>query len=432
MQVTPWGRLSAMPHKILRLSTPESVDGQLKQPTPVIARGMGRSYGDVALQPAGVVLDMRGLDHLVSLDRDRGVLIVEAGATLTSIQSVIVPQGWSLPVLPGTGFVTVGGAIACDVHGKNHHVAGSFGNHIRAIELARSDTGRLWCSREVGARLFHATIGGLGLTGVVVRAELSLVPTAGPWVEAQNIAFAGVGEFLALSAESAEGFEHTVAWVDCVGSRAGRGIFERGRGIESSGSPAPAYRRSVTWTPPVSLVNSLTLRPFNSLYYGIKSRRRGLRKISTTTFLHPLDAVSGWNRLYGPRGFYQYQCVIPPVHQLDGINALLREVARSGAGSMLAVLKTFGDRAAEGVISFPRVGTTLALDFPNRGSGLLRLFERLDAIVAEAGGAIYPAKDARMSSAMFQSGFPRWRELLALRDPAMGSMFARRVLDVGA
>ena len=426
-----WGRLEAAPHHVVELTDAATLPAQLQSRRPGIAYGQGRSYGDVCLNPGGTLWRLGALDHFLSWDPARGVLCCEGGALLQDIQRTLLPQGWLLPVTPGTQLVSLGGAIANDVHGKNHHGFGSFGDHVLRLWLARSDGTVLECSRALQPQCFSATVGGLGLTGVIMRAELQLRPVSGPWLETHTQPFRGLDEFFALADGSEPDWEHSVAWIDCLTqSRGGlRGIFLRANPSTAQSGPRPAKGlRRLPVTPPLSLVNALTLRPFNAAYYRLQCHRAGSARQHYETFFYPLDGLQDWNRMYGPRGFYQYQSVVPPAVAREATEAMLQAIARSGEGSFLAVLKTFGSRSSPGLLSFARPGTTLALDFPNRGERTARLFERLDAIVREAGGALYPAKDARMPRALFEAGYPRLNEFLQWRDPGMSSALSRRLM----
>ncbi len=400
-----------------------------------LPRGNGRSYGDSCLTPGGTLLHTRRLDRFIAFDPASGLLDCEAGVLLDEIIELVLPQGWFLPVTPGTRYVTVGGAIANDVHGKNHHRTGSFGDHVLAFDLLRSDGSRTTCTPSGGDDdLFAATIGGLGLTGVITRATLRLRRVPGPWMEVENIRFDSLEEFFALSRESAYSHEYAVAWIDCLarGSSRGRGHFTRADHASAlGGGPGALVQRqlSMPLTPPVSLVNRLTLRPFNQLYYWRQPVRRRRSRSHLLPFFYPLDGIRHWNRMYGPRGFLQYQCVIPPSEAAAGIAALLEEIARSGHGSFLAVLKEFGHRSSSGMLSFPRPGTTLALDFPHTGDAVLRLLDRLDRVVDDAGGAVYAAKDARMSASSFRRAYPRLDAFRKHLDPRLISGFWRRVME---
>ncbi|HEX8664654.1 MAG TPA: FAD-binding oxidoreductase [Beijerinckiaceae bacterium] len=432
-----WGRTRTARHRVARPASPAALLAVLREEAgPVLAHGCGRSYGDVALNPDGLLVDCRGLDRLIAFDRESGRLTCEAGVRLADILAVLCHPdtgggGFFLPVSPGTRFVTVGGAIANDVHGKNHHVAGTFGAHVESFDLARSDGRVLRCSAEENPELFAATIGGLGLTGIILRATFRLRRVEGLAVEAEDIRFGRLDEFFALSVESDGAWEYTAAWIDgfAKGAALGRGIFSRARHAPGQGAPPPARepRLSVPLTPPVSAVTRRSARLFNTLY-GSRLSRSGIarRSGSYEGVLYPLDAVGAWNRLYGPRGFFQFQAVVPKAEARDAVAAILREVA-AGEGATLAVLKVFGDRPSPGLLSFPMKGATLALDLPNRGEGTLRLLERLERIAVEAGGRIYPAKDAAMSPESFRRGYPAAERFRDAMDPACSSAFARRV-----
>jgi FAD/FMN-containing dehydrogenase len=397
--------------------------------------GNGRSYGDSCLNDGGVLIGLSPLDRFIAFDAETGLLQCEAGVLLADIIELTLPQGWFLPVTPGTKFVTVGGAIANDVHGKNHHRAGTFGCHVRAFELLRSDGTRLVCSPDENAGHFAATIGGLGLTGVVTRATLQLKRAGSAFLEGEQIKFGGLDEFFALSAASAASHEYVVSWIDCLGSGTslGRGLFLRANVLSASEADArkakapPVLPLAVPLTPPLSLVNGLTLRAFNAAFYNRQRAREVPKLWHYNSFHYPLDAIANWNRIYGPKGFLQYQCVVPAKDQRAVSEALLGEISRSGQGSFLVVFKVFGDVPPPGLLSFPMAGTTLALDFPIKGPSTFALMDRLDAIVVEAGGRIYPAKDARMSPDTFRRGYPKFEEFRTFVDPRLSSSFARRV-----
>jgi len=395
-----------------------------------LAYGMGRSYGDVCLNPGGTLWTMRSQDRFIAWDEAEGILTCEAGALLRDIQHLLLPRGWLLPVTPGTQLVTVGGAIANDVHGKNHHVFGSFGDQVLHLRLLRTDGEVIECGPQQHADWFSATVGGLGLTGVITQASLRLRRVQGPWIDSESIAFSGLDEFLTLADSSEADWEHTVAWIDCIGGTTPRGIFMRGNmGADGHPGRLPGSRQhTVPFVPPLSLVNRLSVRPFNAAYYHLNRLRAGRRRLHFEPFFYPLDHLREWNRMYGPRGFYQYQCVVPRRWGRDAIASLLREIADAGEGSFLAVLKTFGTREAPGMLSFAQPGVTLALDFPNRGASTRRLFERLDAVLKDAHGRLYPAKDARMPSGLFAAGYPRLQEFLRYRDPGIRSGFSQRVM----
>ncbi len=402
-----------------------------KRGEPFLPYGNGRSYGDSCLTNQGTLIDMRPLDHLISFDTQQGTLRCEAGLLLSDILKFTVPQRWFLPVTPGTCYITVGGAIANDIHGKNHHVKGSFGHHLSKFELLRSDGSRLICSPKENSDWFEATIGGLGLTGIITWVEIRMIPITNPYVDVETVRYNSLKEFFTLSKDSDGHYDYTVSWVDCLarGKNLGRGIFMRGNHNQTPlNKPIKHLNKTynLPLTPPFSLVNKWSLQLFNNLYYQ-KPRVR-LAKRHYTSFFYPLDSINNWNRLYGPKGFFQYQCVVPMKDSFEIIKAILEKIAVAKMGSFLAVLKVFGDKEPVGWLSFPREGTTLALDFPYQSKSF-ELFDCLDSIVKEAGGALYPAKDARMGSPIFKSAFPKWQQLEKYRDPKIMSAFWQRVLS---
>jgi FAD/FMN-containing dehydrogenase len=392
--------------------------------------GAGLSYGDSCLAQSGQVLHLRPLDRFISTDWEHGVLASEAGTTLEEILVLAIPRGWFLPVTPGTKYVTLGGAIANDVHGKNHHRRGTFGRHVRRLGLLRSDAGHLTCAPDRHGELFNATIGGLGLTGIIEWAEIQLVPIRTSHLRGLVQRFADLDEFYALSAELDQKHEFCVAWTDCAAPRKaiGRGVYIAGDFADEGPLEVHSRRKlNLPLTPPVSLVNVLSLRGFNAWYWHSAPRARRTVRVGYDAFFYPLDAIGNWNRIYGRKGFQQYQCVIPANEARDAVHALLKAVAASGTGSFLAVLKRCGELPSPGPLSFPRPGTTLALDFPQNECLEAGLFPRLDAIVREAGGRLYPAKDAHMSAADFRRAYGAWSRLESLRDPVLLSRFWNRV-----
>ena len=429
VNVSAWGRLDAFDHDVRAPADRLMLPAMLDASSSGLAFGMGRSYGDSCLNPGGVLWKMTGLDRFISFDDATGLLHCEAGVLLRDIQRLFIPRGWALAVVPGTQLVTVGGAIANDIHGKNHHALGSFCDHVRRLELRRTDGQAIECGPELNADWFAATVGGMGLTGVIATAQLQLRRIPGAWLQTETIPYASLDEFFVLSDASEAGWEHTVSWIDCLSKGSHRGLFMRANSVDLGSQPSPIGRsKSMPFTPPVSLVNGLSLKPFNAAYFNLNKRKTGLRTQHYEAFFHPLDNLHHWNRMYGPKGFYQYQSVVPPGVARDATGAMLHAIAESGEGSFLAVLKTFGNRRSIGMLGFPEPGATLALDFPNRGDRTLSLFKRLDAIVCEAGGRIYPAKDARMPRAVFESGYPRLPEFLPFRDPGISSAMSRRLM----
>lgn len=425
VKVSSWGRLDQHEHELRRLDHQRPVADQLKYEGRGLAFGMGRSYGDACLNPGGLLWDTRGMDRFIAFDRVSGRLRCEPGVLIRDLQRLVLASGWMLPVVPGTQLATMGGALANDVHGKNHHRAGCLGDHVKRIALARTDGAAVVCTP--GEPMFAATVGGLGLTGVITELEIQLVRAPGPWLSVEKIAYGNLAEFFHLSDQSESDWEHTVSWIDCL-SRQGRGIFMRANHVAHTRSaPSRQRGRAIPFDLPFSLVNLPSLKLFNELYY-LTNRRAQSASVHYESFFHPLDSILQWNRIYGKKGFFQYQCVVPRDGGLSAVQAMLDEIAASGSGSFLAVLKTFGAQPARGMLSFPMPGVTLALDFPNHGMKTAQLFSRLDAIVAEHHGRLYMAKDARMPKSLFESGYPRLSEFLPHRDPGISSALSRRLM----
>lgn len=427
---TSWGGWPKYSHKITAVT---HRFGSLPSAPSILPFGNGRSYGDVCLNKDGTLLATRGLDRFIDFDPATGVLECEAGSLLNEILDLTLSHGWFLPVSPGTCFVTAGGAIANDVHGKNHHRVGSFCNHVLEFELQRSDGQILNCTTRENPDWFCATAGGLGLTGLIRRVKLQMRRVPGPWILGDSQRFSNLREFFALARESDADYEYTVAWLDCAAgrSRLGRGVFMRGNHAPVDRSPPAASFLRLPFTPPFSLVNRLSLATFNQLYFHRSAAERRDALWHFRSFFYPLDRVLNWNRIYGPKGFFQYQCVVPEDNAKESLEEMLKLIGRSGLGSFLVVLKLFGHIRSLGMMSFPRPGATLALDFPNRGQPTLSLLETLDAITRNAGGAVYPAKDARMSAASFQQYFPKWKQFREYIDPRFSSSFWRRVTGTG-
>jgi FAD/FMN-containing dehydrogenase len=431
--VLSWGRVVRQPQHVARPSFRDELPSLVVEPgwKSKLTIGLRRSYGDSCLNSAGALLDVTGLDRVIAFDPRSGLLRAEAGLSLSDLLRVVVPHGWFLPTTPGTRFVTLGGAVANDVHGKNHHGAGTFGASVTALGLLRSDGRRLNLTSGLEPELFRATIGGLGLTGVIEWVEFQLAPIRSAFLDVEIVPYGSLDEFWSVAEASVGRFEHTVAWIDCLttGASAGRGVFTRANWSDDGQLDSHDDRsfKSLPFDFPGFALNGLSVAAFNELYYRVHRRKQGKVRQHYSAFFYPLDAIQNWNRLYGTRGMLQYQCAIPWGHEQACMRALLEEIARSGQASFLAVLKTFGNRQSPGMLSFPRPGATLALDFPNRGSETLAVMSRLDDIVREAGGALYAAKDGRMPAHMFKLAYPRWQEFASHKDPQMSSDFWRRV-----
>ncbi|TIV69310.1 MAG: FAD-binding oxidoreductase, partial [Mesorhizobium sp.] len=369
-------------------------------PGSLICYGNGRSYGDSCQNDAGTVVDMRTLNRIRAFNAETGAIEADAGVLLCDIIAHAAPYGFFPAVVPGTQFVTLGGAIANDVHGKNHHRRGTFGCHVEFLTLLRSD-GRIYrCSDTDNAHLFRATIGGMGLTGLILSASIRLMPVPSLDIVEKATRFRDLGEFFDLADAADQANEYA----------------------------------SVPVRPPFNVLNRPFLTVFNAAYRWKKSRSPDERRAGYQGFFFPLDGIRDWNRLYGPRGLFQHQSVVPETAARRAVPALLEAARRAGQGSFLTVLKRFGDVRSPALLSFPRPGYTLTLDFPNKGEMTVRLLAELDRIAVEAGGAVNPYKDARMGPEAFAASFPEWQRLEALRDPAFLSSFWARTakkLDVG-
>lgn len=424
-----WGGLRAHDSVLIEpgdwLAAPAAQEGQ------VLAYGNGRSYGDSCLNDGGGLIAARRLGQILSFDTTSGVMICEAGVLLDAVLKLAVPAGWFPPVTPGTCFVTIGGALANDVHGKNHHRAGTFGRHVLSFELARSDGARLTCSPAENAGLFAATIGGMGLTGLVTQVTLQLMKVQSGEMLQEAVRFTGVDRFFEIAAESDASHDYTVAWIDSVagGRNFGRGVFFRANHAPASAAAPAKAARALPFPimPPVSLINRLTLTAFNALYLSAQPKTAEPRRIPYRPFFYPLDRVNDWNRAYGPKGLRQFQCAVPMADARAAVEEMLRRTLAAGESSFLTVLKLFGDVPSPGMMSFPIPGATLTLDFPHRGERTLKLLDELDRIAISAGGRVNPYKDARMSPAVFEASFPQWRDFSRQTDPAFSSSFWRRV-----
>ncbi|MFN2499230.1 MAG: FAD-dependent oxidoreductase [Pyrinomonadaceae bacterium] len=427
-----WGRYPPAKHaKVIALEGGAETPPWSEYASSVLAFAQGRSYGDTCLNNGGILLDTAALTGVVDFDKESGTLRCEAGTTFAEILPLIVPHNWFVPVTPGTKQVSIGGAIAHDVHGKNHHRAGTFGRHIKRFELLRSSGERLICSPQENAELFAATIAGMGLTGLITWAEFELKRIPGPAIAVERIPFTNLDEFLAAAKTADCEYEYTVAWLD---SRFRRGRFGRGvlicgnsaETLENGRSLARPQARSLPFTIPDFFLNGPTIRAMNSVYYQLQTRQPKQELIDFDSFFYPLDAIPNWNQIYGRRGFLQYQCVVPYAEN-EAVQEIFMLIASSGLAAVLSVLKVFGELTSPGMLSFPRPGITLAIDFPFRGSDTLALLDKLDEVTRAARGAVYPAKDARMSAESFQRYFPQWQDFSHFVDPHFSSSFWRRV-----
>ena len=440
--LTGWGRTSPSRATVHRPGDAAEVGGVLAAAPQrgALARGLGRSYGDAAQNAGGAVIDMTGLERVHELDLERGIAEVDAGLSIDTLIRLMLPFGWFLPVSPGTRYVTVGGAIASDIHGKNHHRDGSFCEHVPAFVLETPAGDQREVMQQDSPDIFWATAGGMGMTGVVLTATLQLLPVHTSHMRVTKERAADLDDAMARMAAGDDGYRYSVAWIDCLarGSRLGRSILLRGdhAAIEDlpSGGSSDLMRSSARslaaprWVPG-GLINRVSVAAFNEAYFHRTAREQHTVIEPLDTFFYPLDAVRGWNRLYGPHGFVQYQFVVPWGRE-DALRGALERLSDAGCASFLAVLKRFG--AQRGLLSFPIPGWTLALDIPAATAGLAPLLDGLDLLVAEAGGRVYLAKDSRLRPELLGVMYPqldRWRAVRQRLDPEriMQSDLARRV-----
>ena len=441
--LTGWGRTAPSAARVVTPDATSKVEGVLEHAgrRGLIARGLGRSYGDAAQNAGGSVLLTTRLSGIGSLDPDQPVIEVEAGASLDELMRTLVPQGFFLPVTPGTRFVTVGGALAADIHGKNHHVEGSFANHVDGFTLSTPKQ-TVEVTRESDPDLFWGTAGGLGLTGVITHVRFRLLPIETSLMLVDTERVDDLESLMALMVEGDRRYRYSVAWIDCLASGAslGRALLTRGDHAPLDALPKRQRSRPAAFNPtthlavppgvPGSLVNRFTVGVFNEFWFRRKPRRQIGHLETIAAYFHPLDRIRDWNRLYGRRGFVQYQYAVPDDATIT-VRRTLERLSAARCPSFLAVLKRFGP-GNPGPLSFPMAGWTLALDIPAAVGGLGPLLDELDQLVLDAGGRVYLAKDSRLAPELVPIMYPdldRFRELRARVDPAqvIQSDLARRL-----
>lgn len=425
MKLTGWGRYPVVDCRWLSARYPDEAVHLVQTHDSLIARGNGRAYGDAALNRLGT-LSMMGFNRVLDFDAASRRITCEAGMLLSDLLAFTLPRGFFVPVSPGTQYVTLGGMFAADVHGKNHHKQGSFGDFVESARLLLANGGTVACSTTNLGELFAATRGGMGLTGVILDLTFRLLPVESRYVRQETVRARELAQVMDLFEESAD-VTYTVAWIDCFarGRSAGRSILYRGEHANVTELP-PQLRATplqvhsprrlrMPFDFPTFLLNKYTIGAFNTLYY--LAGRPSIGIVDFESFFYPLDAILEWNRIYGRPGFVQYQCVMPKRTSYQGISRLLDRISSAGKGSFLAVLKLFGHQS--GLLSFPMEGYTLALDFP-ADAATFRLLNELDDIVSDHGGRIYLAKDARMKPGMLAAGYPglaAFRDVRARHDP---------------
>jgi len=411
--ISGWGNYPQQESQLLTPPSSVSLIAAVELEGCLIARGMGRSYGDSANAPK--VIQTSYYNHFLEFDEKTGNLTAESGVTLREILKIIIPRGWFLPVTPGTSYVTLGGAIASDVHGKNHHNSGTFGQHVKSISMLLG-TGEVVTASEVeNVDLFRATCGGMGLTGVILSATIQLIPVRSSLIN-QKMIKADCIEAACETFEENFTATNSVAWIDCLikGKSLGRSVLMLGEHSETGGLDIEINEPvSIPFNTPSALLNHLIIKTFNSIYWR-KAKHNRTQTVPLMSYFYPLDAIGNWNKLYGKAGFLQFQCVIPKDDGIANMRKLLTEIAESGEGSFLAVLKQLG-KANNNYLSFPTEGYTLALDFKLTTSALETLC-RLEEIVVSMGGRIYLTKDAVMQEATFKATYPKWEEFESVRE----------------
>ena len=426
MQLHGWGRYPRATAELLEPPTQESIQklfSSKKKPDRMIVRGGGRSYGDSAL--ADTVLSSRFLDSFLEFDAATGSIRCGAGVSMAALLNVAIPHGYFIPVLPGTKYVSVGGAIAADIHGKNHHQDGSFCDHVRSFSLLLSTGELIQCSRHENVDAFTATCGGMGLTGVIVDATLNLEQVPSVTINRKSIIAKSLDDCMDLIEQNNDS-KHSVAWVDCLarGESLGRSVLHLGEHSEEGlREPNSRIGLSVPFTTPGFLLNRFSTKLLNNAIYTMRKRRKNISWVSYDAYYFPLDNIQNWNRFYGGKGFLQYQFVIPTDAARKGIREVLELVSASEKGSFISVLKKLGE-ANKNLLSFPTSGYTLTLDFKNEPN-VFPLLNKLDEIVLAHGGRLYLAKDSRMSEDVFRAGYPNWERFVEIKkqlDP--GKLFA--------
>jgi decaprenylphospho-beta-D-ribofuranose 2-oxidase len=411
--ISGWGGYSIQETDLFAPTSSDVLRSLIRRDGSFITRGLGRSYGDSAI--SSVVAQTNYLDHFITFDSKNGVLKAEAGLSLREILRIIVKQGWFIPVSPGTSWVTLGGAIASDIHGKNHHVAGTFGDHVVSMTMLLGNGEVVITSKEILPDLFHATCGGMGLTGVILDATITLIPIKSSNILQKTVKSKSLEQACIAFDENSDS-TYSVAWIDCLksGKNLGKSVLLLGEHSNSGDlSELNKKRVSVPIHAPDFLLNKTSIRVLNSTYYAHAFHNRA-RRVSLASFFYPLDAVEGWNKLYGKSGFIQYQFVLPILGGVHNMRKVLTEISNSGSGSFLAVLKKFGP-ANMNLLSFPMEGYTLALDFKATNTSI-SLIHRLDEMIAEIGGRVYLAKDALMTESIFKATYPKWQEFESVRE----------------
>lgn len=430
MSLNSWGMYPKIENRVFKFSSEKSLESIIKDNENLIAYGNGRSYGDSALSKN--IIEVKPYNYFMAFDENSGLLHVQAGVLLSEILESFVPRGWFLKVTPGTKLITIGGAIASDVHGKNHHVEGCFSECVESFKIMLADGEVVECSKEQRADLFNATCGGMGLTGVIVEAKIYLKKINSKYISQTTIKTKNLKETFDAFEEYSSS-PYSVAWIDCLAkdNEIGKCLLMVGDFKDDGDlSYQKKSKISIPFNFPSFALNNYTVRAFNWLYYGKVRQRITTQKVDIDTFFYPLDAIENWNRIYGKGGFTQYQCILPKEMSYEGLKEVLRTISDSGKGSFLAVLKLYG-KENENYLSFPIEGYSLALDFKIE-DGLFELLEELDKIVLKYKGRIYLTKDVNVKKETFEQGYPHIEKFRAFRkenkmDEKFQSLQSKRV-----
>ena len=430
----PWNNIpKATNTKAIMFSDPESF--KFNNETTYLPRGLGRSYGDVCLNNNGSLILTHDNNSILNFDYENGTIECESGISLNELLKIITPLGWFLPVVPGTSFVTVGGAIANDIHGKNHHRKGTFGNYIESFDLLRSNGEVIVCTKNENQDYFFSTIGGLGLTGLIIKAKIKLIPIKSSYVDTKNIRYYSFSDFFEINEEMERDNEYTVSFVDLGLNKKNndiRGVYHVGNHSSNTEKSKKTSIKSkeislnLPFPPYISVINNFSIQLVNKGYYSI-NKNSDWHMQHYRKFFFPLDSIKNWNKAYGKKGFYQYQFVVPREYAYEVLNDVIKTFKFYNQKPVLGVLKTFGKIKSVGMLSFPVDGVTLAIDIQNKGTTTLKMLENLDSIIIKAGGRLYPAKDARMSEETFYKSFLNFYEFKKFIDPLFDSSFLKRI-----
>ena len=429
-KLNPWNNIPKSKNtKILNFE--ENLNINFNNDSKFLGRGSGRSYGDVCLNNNGTLITTNELNKILYFDGINGFIECESGVTVKDLLEYLIPKGWFLPVVPGTSFVTIGGAIANDIHGKNHHKLGSFGNFVESINLLTSKKGLIKCSQTINKENYRATIGGIGLTGLIISVKIKLIKIENDLIDSKSIKFYSINEFFELNSELENNNEYTVSFIDInLKTKNLRGIFHVGNHSHEIKKYKVKKNKKISVALPLvqsfSLINNFTISLINNLYFWI-NKNNVSKKQHYRSFFFPLDLIKNWNKAYGKKGFYQYQFVVPIHNSKKVMKEVIDLISLFKQKPVLSVLKTFGKIESEGLLSFPQEGLTLAMDFQNKGDKTLEMLMNLDEIIIKNGGRVYIAKDCRMDKKSFDNFYSNFDKFSEFIDPRFSSTFLKRI-----